>query len=478
MEYPGFCGPSGAGRSVVANAEETINWRLLTQKSPEAKMQRILMPTWGVIPWGNGMLDAPCRGAFGQDGRFFVVGGGKFQEVNADGNPIHSGDVASDGQLATLCSNGDGGDQVFITSGGKGYIYNRTTFVLTQVLSSARFGGMIDTFFVALDTNTSTLQISASYNGLVWDPTQIIQRGGASDRWRAMIIGPSGGEIYLIGDRTSDVYYDKGTSPIPFAPVTSSRIEYGTEAPNSLAWLNGPVWLAQNKGGARTVRRSKGYDTQKISDDAVDAQLATYASVVDAEGEVFTEDGHELYALHIPSQNVSHVYDELEQAWHKRTFWDVGTGRDKVSRGRHHNYIFGKTIMGDRETNQLYEANPAYGMDVAGAAIRRLRRTAGLAKERRKLFFSSLEIYYEIITGAAVGQGADPLIMFRTSKNGGKTYGGIRQKKLGKAGKFNKRVKFNQIGAARDRVDEIVVTDPVPIVILGAVLEPQGATPT
>lgn len=479
MEYPGFAGPSSPSRSVLADAEETINWRLQTLPSPNAPVQKALYPVHGRQLWGSGLQDGPCRGAFGQDGHFYMVGGKRFHEMNADGVPIHALDMADwDGQLCTLSSNGDGGGQIFITSGNAGYIWDVLAFTLTKVLTRARFGAMIDSFFLALDVDTSTLQISDSYNGLVWDPTQIIQRSTAGDRWKSMIVGPGGGEIFLFGDRTSDIFYNKGTSPIPFAPVTSAKIEHGIEAPFSVAWLNGPVWLAQDAHGARTVRRAKGYDPQKISDDALDDALANYSTVADAEGDVFREDGHDMYALHIPSQGVTHVFDDTEGVWHKRQFWDTGTGRYKVDRARFHNYIFGRMVIGDRETANVYETSDAFGLDVDGAAIRRLRRTAGLKHERRMLFFSSFELYLEGGMGVATGQGSDPELLWRASKDGGKTFGGWRRKKTGKGGKFLQRVKFNLVGRARDRVDEIVVTDPVPWRILGAVLEPQGASPT
>jgi len=41
---------------------------------------------------------------------------------------------------------------------------------------------------------------------------------------------------------------------------------------------------------------------------------------------------------------------------------------------------------------------------------------------------------------------------------------------MGKIGEYGKRVKWEQLGAARSRVWEISVTDPVKAVILGATI--------
>jgi hypothetical protein len=60
--------------------------------------------------------------------------------------------------------------------------------------------------------------------------------------------------------------------------------------------------------------------------------------------------------------------------------------------------------------------------------------------------------------------------MYRYSNDGGQTFGGFRTRSFGKQGQFLIHVDFLLNGSADDRVDEIVITDPVPARILDAFL--------
>lgn len=478
MIYPGLTGPSFTSQSSTADSEDLINWYVQSMGgSPNAKVERVLYPTPGVTPWVV-LTDGPVRGSVADAGRAFAVAGGtpfELKDLGLAGSATALGTVARDANPATLCSNGDGGNQLFITSGNAGYILDLTTLVLTKVLDGVTMGAMMDLFFLALDPVTSTLKISASNNGLVWDPTQFAQRSSSSDPWRAMIVGPGGGEIWLLGDRTADVWYNKGTFPFPFAPITSARIEVGTAAPFSAAWLDGPIWLAQSLNGARTVVRARGYSPVEISTEAVVRSLSLCASVADAEGFVEEHQGHPFYVLNIPSANLSWAYDDKENMWHRRGTFVTARGGYDAWHARTHMYAFDKHLVGDRTAGTIYRESVDLGLDFGGAPLRRLRRTNGLQHEQQRLFFSALELYLETGLALLAGQGMDALVQLRTSRDAGKTWGSIREKSAGKRGNYKKRVRWNQIGASRDRVDEIVVTDPIPWRIVGAVLQPRGA---
>ncbi len=65
-------------------------------------------------------------------------------------------------------------------------------------------------------------------------------------------------------------------------------------------------------------------------------------------------------------------------------------------------------------------------------------------------------------------QGADPEAILRWSNDGGFTFGTDRILKIGKAGKYRNRAIKRRLGSARDRVYEVVVTDPVYRVVVSA----------
>ena len=55
--------------------------------------------------------------------RLFCVSGGEFYELGEGGAATKIGDVAT-GILVTWASNGVGGQQIMLTSGGRGYIFD------------------------------------------------------------------------------------------------------------------------------------------------------------------------------------------------------------------------------------------------------------------------------------------------------------------------------------------------------------------
>src|SRR3972149_14181 len=70
--------------------------------------------------------------------------------------------------------------------------------------------------------------------------------------------------------------------------------------------------------------------------------------------------------------------------------------------------------------------------------------------------------------------GSDPQVMLRISNDGGKTWVTEQWRSAGKMGEYHRRVRWNRLGAARRRVFEASVTDPIPWKITGAYLRASG----
>jgi hypothetical protein len=58
--------------------------------------------------------------------------------------------------------------------------------------------------------------------------------------------------------------------------------------------------------------------------------------------------------------------------------------------------------------------------------------------------------------------------MLRWSNDGGSTWSNEHWKSIGKQGKYKNRVIWRRLGLARDRIYEVVVTDPIKAVIVSA----------
>jgi hypothetical protein len=106
--------------------------------------------------------------------------------------------------------------------------------------------------------------------------------------------------------------------------------------------------------------------------------------------------------------------------------------------------------------------------------MRRLRVAPHVSAENNMVGFDRFRLDLEAGVGLASGQGQDPQLMLRWSNDGGQTFGNEHWQGAGKQGEYRARAQWFRLGAARDRVFELSVSDPVPWRILGAFLEVRG----
>ena len=471
MELPAFVGPSYTSTSPLADGERTVNFYPESIEAPGATTKMALYPTPGLTAFTTLPL-SPVRGIFGQQGECYAVGGPGLYAVTSTGGVTALGTVAIDANQATLTTNGDGGRQLFVTSGGTGYVLDLDTLVLTAVVSSVTMGAMLDGYFLALDAATSTLKRSDLFDGLTWDPLQVAQRSTASDPWRSLIV--VGRNIWLLGEFTSELWYNSGDT-FPFAPFPGALVQTGIAAAFSAQQIGTSViWLAQSRDGARTVVKAEGITAKKVSTYAVDRALAAYDDVSDADAFIYEERGHTFYVLNFPSANATWVYDDTEGQWHERGDWDIPLSRYDVDRPGCHAYIFDRHLVGDRETGAIYTQSVDTSTNADGVGLRRLRRTPGIQSEQTPQTFHALRLFVEPGVGLSTGQGSDPLVSLRYSDDGGMNFGNEIFRSVGAIGKYKNIVEWNRLGQSRyPRVWEVVMTDPVPWRILGAWVNPS-----
>lgn len=471
VPYPGFCGPSYQSQSRLAANELCINYYVERTEVEGGRAQFALLPTPGGKHFAS-ITDSPGYGLFFQTGRCFAVAGVSFVELDPVGTVTFRGAVTEDGRPVTYATSGDAGHELLVCSGRKASLLDLTTNLFTaNVVTNVDICDYLDTFFLALDIRTSTVLMSDPADGLTWDPTQFFQRSDASDPWRSMLVRSP--EIWLIGEKTGSVWYNAGGFPIPFAPIQGAQIRVGIAAPFSLKWLNGPVWLSQSEEGFRTVVRAQGYTPVRISDHGIERAMAKYQTVADAEGMVYQEEGHSFYVLTFPSAGATWVYDDTENMWHRRGSLNLSQTDYAAWNARGHALAFEKRLMMDRTSGEVYEVGVDISTDIGTAAeIRRVRRPPSPQKDpTQRVAYDQLTLDVETGIGTLSGQGSDPLIALRTSNDNGQTWGGYRQRRLGKRGKYRTKVTWSCLGDSFGRQDEIVVSDPVATRITGAWLE-------
>lgn len=458
--YKDFIDGSYTSQSPISDQEDTINWYLENMEADGATSKASLYPAPGFRQFCM-VGSVGGRAMFALD-RCFGIIGSKLYEFFADGTSIDRGDVAIDSNPATICTNGDGGDELFVTSGGLGYVYDLTLNTLTNIAGlTATIGGMLYGYFVAFDAVSSTIRLSDLFDGTTWDPTQFAQRTIGADPWTSMLVTPYG-QIFLPGSQTGEFWYNAGTFPFPFAPDPSGLIEEGIAATFSVKQAGkSSCWLSTNKNGGYAVQRATGFTPQRISTHAVEYAISRYSRVDDAVAETYEDQGHAFFLLTFPTARVTWVYDFITGRWAKRGTWITESNQYTYSRPVFHAFAFNKHLMADRETGVIYEQDIEFPLDVDGRVMRRIRRAPALVNGNKRLFFPEFEIILETGIGTQTGAASNPQIMMRSSDNGGKTWGNYRQVSDGEVGQYEARAQWQRNGAARKRVFEVSVTDPL-----------------
>ena len=286
------------------------------------------------------------------------------------------------------------------------------------------------------------------------------------------------GQVYLLGEQTSEVWADQGTFPFAFQRIPGSSSQHGLAAANSISRLgNSFAYVAKNNRGQAEIVIMNGYFPQRISTHAVENTLVN-ESISDAIAYTYQLEGHECYVVTFPSLDITWVYDITTQLWHK---WLWTDSQNNYHRHRSNCSAFFQNVVlvGDWQNGQIYQLDPNNYTD-NGDAIRRLRRCPHLTTDLQRQYFDELQIQFqpgvglEGITDPPLNTetiGANPQAMLRWSSDGGSTWSNEHWSQIGKVGRYNNRIIWRRLGWARDRIYEVVVTDPINAVIVSANLK-------
>ena len=474
MRWPGLCSDSYVSQSPLASVCRTVNFYPEIIGGRGAKVDVALYPTPGLASY-VAASEKPNRGIFHQNGLCFAVIGQTLYQVTeltpTTGTLTNRGTVATNTEPAYMTTNGDGGDELAISCGGQLYILDLTNLGggLTNPTGTADFVVFLNGRFCVLDASASILKISNALDGSGGYSTLQSQRDSATDPWKALAVSKSGKELWLMGEASGDVWFDAGAYPIPFEPRQGLLIEPGIEAPHSLADLHGSMmWLTHDH-----VVRAIGYRPQHVSSEALDHAITQYeknSRIDDAVGQAYQHGGHYFYSLNFPSAGATWVYDESTNWWHERGKY-AGTSDTYLAWGpQYHAHAFAHHLTGDFRSGTIYRMADDLYLDTDGDALRRLRIAPALFSEHRRMYLDRLELYVETGLGVVTGQGSDPQVMLRTSKNS-KTWSSERWASAGKIGEFDRRVVWHQLGSGRDLVASFAMSDPVPWRIVDAYMD-------
>jgi hypothetical protein len=372
---------------------------------------------------------------------------------------------------------------------------------------------IVDNYFVYNDPNT---QLWAASN-LLSPITYGLSYGTkftSSDKLVSLICDH--GQVYLLGENTSEVWADVGTFPFPFQRIPGSSSQHGIIAPFSVSRVgNSFAYLARNTRGQAEIVMMNGYFPQRISTHAVENTLVNQY-VGDAVAYTYQLEGHENYVISFPTLDLTWVYDVTTGLWHK-WLWVDNNNIYHRHRSNCSTFFQGLVIVGDWQNGLIYKLDLQNYTD-NGQEIRRLRRAPHLVTDLQRQYFAEMQIQFQPgvglnglnVTGSApipipgatyyssphiisgtetvapnaikvvsaqsqtvTAVNVDPQAMLRWSNDGGSTWSNEHWTSIGKIGKYKNRAIWRRLGWSRDRIFEVVVTDPVKAVIVSANLKAE-----
>jgi hypothetical protein len=429
------------------------------------------------------------------------------------GQTIQGTGVTADTMITALVS-GTGGAGTYTVSTSQ-TVSSTTLYALnfTQIPSSdgAFSGGntvdIVDNYFVY--NNPNTQQWGASdFLSPVSPQLSYGLKDGAPDDLVSLIVDHR--EIYLLGENSSEVWVDVGAVPFPFQRIPGTSTQHGIASVFSVARVgNSFAYVSRNIRGQGQIVQMNGYTPTRISTHAVENTLQNQY-IDDAIAWTYQLEGHEVYVVSFPTLDLTWAYDATTQMWHKWLWVD----NDNVyhrHRGNCSALFQGLIIVGDHENGKLYELSKQVYTD-DGQEIRRVRRAPHLVSDLQRQYFDEFQIQFQPGVGttglstqdtnnyigdpyyiypnatltvapnvtlyianrttASTGDvTTNPQAMLRWSNDGGSTWSNEYWVSIGALGKYKNRAIWRRLGMARDRVFEVVVTDPVNAVIVSANLK-------
>lgn len=283
-------------------------------------------------------------------------------------------------------------------------------------------------------------------------------------------------ELWLVGERHSEVWYDAGGANFGFSRIPGVAPQIGCSAKNTIARLGDSLmWLGRSERGENVVIKTEQYGYQDVSTRAVEHAISSYPLVSDAFAYTYLEEGHLFYVLTFPTADATWVYDHTSSVeggrpfWHQRASYNATTGAFHRDRGNCFVNYQDLRLVGDYTSGKILQLSRTV-YDDDGEPLIAIRRAPHVWSKQNRgyLFHRALQIEFSPGVGRVTGQGENPQVMLKWTSDGVDSY--EQWTTLGAIGATKNRALWRNLGKARDREYEAMISDPVNRDIVGATL--------
>ena len=380
---------------------------------------------------------------------------------------------------------------VAIVDGANGYWFNYLSNTFAQIVDPnfTTYGGAdrvvnIDGYFIFNQPSKQAFYMTDAPYKVTFASAFYALKDAAPDN--LVTIFENKELLWLIGEKTTEVWYNAGGTQLPFNRLSGTLMQAGCKAKHSVARFStggqdGVAWFGRSERGENVIIVTQGFNTNVVSTPAFSNEVKNYPVVSDAIGYSYQEDTHEFYVLTFPTADVTWVYDAQSKLLHKRLSYDpymvtpIVNNFNLPGYHRHRSNCFmnfqGMRIVGDYQNGALYWMTRSSFTD-AGWPLLAQRRSPHIwdKGERGRVFMSQLQLDFLPGTGNPSGMGSNPQAGIAISRDGGQTFGNRTYAPIGKTGQTKTRTMFRRLGFARDSVVDLQVIDPVSRDLIGVTL--------
>jgi len=470
-------------RSIIADAQRAVN--LYAEKNPpDALVPFTHYNAPGLVALGSSP-GQPGRGLYmANSGDLYLVAGQSVYYVSPAWERTQIGIIGTASGIVSMADNGT--TAVLVDGSPNGYQIDLTTRVISQITPATNSppigSGATYAFYGAnrvdvldgyiLLNQPGTRNFYSTYlNEIVFDALYFAAKNGYSDNLVGVVVTRR--TIWLIGERTTEIWFNAGAADFPFQIMPGPFIQHGSMVWSSIAQADGRIfWLAQDQAGKNVIARAEGYQARSISTPAMQVALDSYSTTTDAQGFCFQFGGHTFYQLNLPTADRSWRWDESTELWHECPYTD-GDGVEHRHRVACAAYAYGLNVGADWETGQLYSIDPDAYTD-AGAPMQFRRGFPHIMADGKRVIYPGFVLDVQAATSPDTTAAPDtgPLVWLRWSDDRGETWSNAIAQSLGATGQYLSQPQWNRLGMARDRVFEVYGTIPGKLAINGAFLDP------
>jgi len=469
-------GGNGQHDSIAFDSQQTIN--MFPEKAEKgAKSRGILRLTPGTELFTTASFNSgPIRGLYASSNSlFFIMGSYTLWECDTAGVLTNRGNyIMGNDSIKTA----DNGIEMLLQDGTNIWHYDFTSTLLSALTTVAGISEpplttpvieFIDGYFFGFDSsaNNGVFQHSNLNDGTTWDPLDKYTAEGSPDK--IVTLKSHNRQLWIFGSDSFEVWYNKGGGTgDTFARILGTFTNIGCGAQYSVSTVrDNIIWLGSSKDGENIVWMcTRGYVPVQISNRGLESTLAGFTTISDAISYTYEYQGHFFYVLTFPTENKTFMYDINENEWVTWAYRDTTTGLQ----GRHRaiaSAFFNRTnYVGDYENGKVYALSDTKYTDTDNNdPIVRERYFSHIHANNNRV--SMYSVFFDVLTGMGLlsGQGSDPKLQIRWSKDGGRTYGNWHEIGIGKRGKYNFQVIKRMIGVFRVITFHIRTSEPVPFSI-------------